>query len=170
MTSAGELADPSLQTCTRDNGGLAVRLLPFAREARVRCRHANDCYLQPRAVRSHTFSGIIWHCATEINSSLIQLHDSFVMVPLNGISLHLHLYDHWQLDWLYMSNTIQWRLNQICAIHYSEFRPQIGRQEDIKWKYEVIGGTVALVPMFLLPQSGCSISILIQFIYIISSI
>ena len=44
--------------------------------------------LQPRAVCSHTFSGIIWHCATEINS--IQLHDSFVMVPLENISLNLH--------------------------------------------------------------------------------
>ena len=37
---------------------------------------------------SHTFSGVIWHCATEINS--IQLHDSFVMVTLEIISLHLH--------------------------------------------------------------------------------
>ena len=39
---------------------------------------------------SHTFSGVIWHCATEINS--IQLHESFVMVTLESISLHLHLH------------------------------------------------------------------------------
>ena len=32
------------------------------------------------------FSGAIWHCATELNS--IQLHDSFMMVTLESISLH----------------------------------------------------------------------------------
>ena len=31
------------------------------------------------------FSGVIWHCATEINS--IQLHDSFVLVTLESVSL-----------------------------------------------------------------------------------
>ena len=35
---------------------------------------------------SHTFSDVIWCNATEIYS--IQLHDSFVMVPIDGISLH----------------------------------------------------------------------------------
>ena len=39
-----------------------------------------DWWLQPRVVCSHTLSDVIWHCNTELNS--IQLHDSFVMVPL----------------------------------------------------------------------------------------
>ena len=34
----------------------------------------------------NTFSGAIWHCATEINS--VQLYDSFVMVLLESLSLH----------------------------------------------------------------------------------
>ena len=48
---------------------------------------ANDWWLQPWAVCSHTFIGVTWYCATEINS--VQLHDSFVIVPLESISLHL---------------------------------------------------------------------------------
>ena len=36
-----------------------------------------DWWLQPRAVFGHTFSGIIWHYATEIKS--IQLHDSIYL-------------------------------------------------------------------------------------------
>ena len=39
------------------------------------------------ATLSVKFCNVIWHCATEMNS-IIQLHDSFVMVPLESISLH----------------------------------------------------------------------------------
>ena len=66
-----------------------------SRTSRLYLGHANDWWLQPRDVCSQSFSGVIWQCATEINS--IQLHDSFVMVPLETISLHIQCLE--QLSW-----------------------------------------------------------------------
>ena len=40
----------------------------------------------PKPTEATMDGGVIRHCATEINS--IQLHDSFVMVPLESIKLH----------------------------------------------------------------------------------
>ena len=60
--------------------------------------------MQPRAVCSHIFSGVIWHCATEINS--VQLHDSFVMVTLESISLHLHYIYITYLKFIFFTNIL----------------------------------------------------------------
>ena len=46
----------------------------------------DGCSLELYVLCSHTFSGVIWRSATEINS--MYLHDSFVMIPLECISLH----------------------------------------------------------------------------------
>ena len=86
--------------------------------SRLLLGHANDWWLQPRAVCSHTFTGVIWHCATEINS--IQLHDSFVMVPLESISLHLHYIMQISAQF----PELDWTLDFHASFHFTFIAPK----------------------------------------------
>ena len=53
-----------------------------SRTSRLWLEHANDWWLQPTAVCSHTFSGVIWHCTKEINSIQLKMEVKLMMMMM----------------------------------------------------------------------------------------